>query len=74
MAVAGKTRQAVVAVEEAKSAIGNMIFKRSSHLPAPGRGVPSLRGGVREHDGVPKYHSVFRTQMVAAERSEAGDS
>ena len=26
---------------------------RSSPLPAPGRGVPSLRGGVREHDGVP---------------------
>ncbi len=26
----------------------------TSPLPAPGRGVPSLRGGVREHDGVPK--------------------
>ena len=23
---------------------------RTSPLPAPGRGVPSLRGGVREHD------------------------
>ena len=28
---------------------------------------------VREHDGVPKYHSAFRIEMVSAERSEAHD-
>ena len=27
-----------------------MKFNRTSPLPAPGRGVPSLRGGVREHN------------------------
>ena len=29
-----------------------MTFNRTSPLPARGRGVQSLRGGVREHDGV----------------------
>ena len=47
--------------------IGNMTFNRTSPLPA--HGCRASRGGVSEHDGLPKYHSAFHIVMVATKRS-----